>query len=1102
MPFNEDQLSWLEIAQAKSADFEQFGEQMRVKNEELAKISKEISRLHKELKEASEDLEITWEEDQKKHFWNKSKRQMDWKTGDRDVEVDTVHDLKDGYQVDPQKAKRVQKLHEELVKIQTRMEEAKTESGKNVFTAKDIERELWSPLIMANIIPSNAVGDKYSQEAQVFNGACEIYKEKLEEHSKTASKYENIQRGLRIAGDVVTMCGTIAGESVKAANFDAMAISQHDKVTKAEYNKIPVSERSLEQQRFLDDMKLKENAAAEVARNLAAAQVATTFVTSGLDITSSSLEKKNDKKGWLIAEKVFIALGETATGSLLLANKQVATSNPTLAGTEQFKTAMASATSLVNYGFKAGKVVFRIQEICTAVDEGGRKAAAAGLIKAVAGSIGDAFAAFDVQSGKGSDGTTDVVGTGGQWAKIGGIVSLAITGTANTGFIAEHIYKAMKSEGGLKNPSALVSAIGLNVIAPIMVGVFDQMADASRQDITGTGTKGSTRNFEETTSEKSANMLTGAKLNSINDTIAKTMDTLNSSVQGKQNEGELKSAIDAKKLEEEVMKAMKGLDLKNLSDTLLKSVPSGASLEEKQRAVAERMAKMELEERKKAVGEFQKQLRDDPKVKEEFFKQIQAQSDEESKALEKLIGEAPGSPEDLEDEAKAKKAAAAMDKLILEAQALNQRWATIDALTSGGTAILVAALPVAGLAAAIQRMAMDVAILVRKSYQLNKWFKNMALTAGNNSVYGPSIAGRLASAQVQVSQQAVRVVFDAIGVAAESAKLADCMGVATGVSIANTMAKALVEFGYKMQKEAAIDKGWQLYKKALENPGDRKVARKAMKWNSTLSKCVLAYGIVKDGDPIAKEVARSCGMTPEVLADQNEVCGKVVTYFQTLYSDDPIVVRRIPLKKAWHPGSPILTLESWLRFKASAIDYAKPSLSQDSARTPEIDRHLAVLTGLIGEDGNYAKKRDDVYPEVIDIRDESGIDPRLKPEYRKFLVQTSEAAEGLVKALRGWRPQNGRPDEDEETTWTEGARHEGMDDIAVSLVAQAQLLAGEVSYDLKLLDEKVKTMNDTIKGLVSVGGSDLVDSGEAGGTTQDDDVDPSVKKEKLETVGS
>ena len=208
--------------------------------------------------------------------------------------------------------------------------------------------------------------------------------------------------------------------------------------------------------------------------------------------------------------------------------------------------------------------------------------------------------------------------------------------------------------------------------------------------------------------------------------------------------------------------------------------------------------------------------------------------------------------------------------------------------------------------------------------------------------------------------------------------------------------------------------------------------------------------------------ARSCGLTPEVLADQKDVCGKVVTYFQTLYSNDPVVMRRIPLKKDWHPGSPLLNLNSWLRFKAAAVDRAKPTLSEKSASTTEVDRFLTSLSRLTGKDGNYAKHRDTLFPEV-DLSDPNAEDKRVTKAYRTYLESTSQAATGVVAVLKAWKPVAGAPEGEDANAWIEGSAHDGMIDIAESLIAQAQLLTGEVAYDLRLLDERdaaIKMRND------------------------------------------
>jgi hypothetical protein len=398
-----------------------------------------------------------------------------------------------------------------------------------------------------------------------------------------------------------------------------------------------------------------------------------------------------------------------------------------------------------------------------------------------------------------------------------------------------------------------------------------------------------------------------------------------------------------------------------------------------------------------------------------------------------LLADARPSPESLDDAEAADKAMAAIDKLIVEIETARARWEMLDGMTKAGVGLLVSFLPVAGLAAAIRDLVFDTIKLVQRSMELNLWLENVSLTMGNSSVYGPAIQGRCTSSKIQVSYQAVRVIFDLVGVSAESARLADFTGAATGISIGNNMAKALHDYGYKMYGEAQIDKGWKLYKKARANPGNRKAARKAMNWNSTLSKCVLAYGCVYDKDPIALEVVRKCGLTPEILADDKNVAQKVVNYFESLYNEDPKVLKAIPLKKDWHPGELELTLKSWLAFKSAAVTKAKPKLDKSSANTAAIDTALANLHKASGGGPTYTNRRD--AHNVDDVND---------TDYDDFLKNCQQSLTSLFDGLEAWRPVN-----DASAEGLAGLSHDAMRDVAESLSAQAQLLLTQVNHDLE-----------------------------------------------------
>lgn len=1031
MGFSPAQRSWLETAQNKSADFAKANEIMAIKAKELETITGKVEDLREKMATANKELKVKFTDDVTwKNFMKRShETTMDWMNGDRSSEVDTKHDLTGDYNVDPSDAKKVMDLHREMVLLQEQMESLE-HNGKPVFTAKDIERELWSPLVRADIIPSNAVADKYSQEAQVFNGACEIYKGMLEDHTKTASRHETAQRLLRIGMDTVTMMGTIAGESIKAANFDASFISQSEKrenakdlkaleleqkKPKPDPKKVAALTKKTEAFKKRSDDALKVGK--ETTRNQALVGMAVTLVNGGLSLADNALEKKEKGKNWKIAEKVYDIVSDSALGGLDIWAKSVAVDNAELAGQASFKTTVALATNLTKAGLKSGKVVFRIHEVVEAKDPAGQRKAALALIGVVADVIANSFAAMDKKSGKDSEGN-DVEGNGDEFARIGVFVKTAILGSANAGDVAAQIILA-KKEGKSISKSAIFGSLGLSAMNVGIVGAFKEISDSSRQ------VKDQSEQNIVSETETGRNLRKGAEASAMN-TVASKMPDLNA-----------------------LMAALPPADSKELQDKL-----------------ALIQAEQEAEQKQAEISAFQKSL-EDPAVKQKFIDDVKSGSDAEVEALEKLIDDAMPSPDDLEDEEKAKLAMESVEKLIKEAAACNMRWKVLTGLANGGVSVLVAALPVAGLAASLTRMATDVAILLRKSYHVNRWRKNMAMTYGNSSVYGPAIKGRLDSAIVQVSQQTVRVIFDAVGIAADGLKLADASGVGAaagavghGLDIANNMARALTEYGFKMQKEAEIEAGWQLYKRALANPGDRKMARTAMRWNSTLSKCVLAYGIVMDGDPIAKEVGRSCGLTPEILADQKDVCPKVVKYFQTLYSDDPVVLRRVPITKDWHPGALMPSLAVWAKYKAAAVSKATPPLARESTATAAIDQHLATLGKLIGANGDYAGQRDKKFPE-----DELNLlqSPRATPEYQTFLESTETAAESLVQALRGYKPVMGPCPADAKVKWNPGMQHSGMVDIAVSLTAQADMILGEVRFDLgefKALSAKDENEDD------------------------------------------
>jgi hypothetical protein len=1074
--FTKDQVKWLNAvvvpkpsdpnavvdpAAAKKllAGFSSDQAKQAKREEKLDDINTRLAGMREALKDA-QSFQVTWSEEDKGRFWGPSKRSpMNWseanaKPGEdgkvrdskgksgainkadrmiRDTEVDTKHDLVGGYQVDPEAARKALKMHMKIVALQTEMEEAVDASGKPLFTARDIERELWTPLVKADILPSNAVADKYSHEAQIFAGACEVYEERLKEYSKKASKHEKAQRALSIAGDFVVMAGSMAAASIRAAEFSGTSMSVEEKreleLLKDQDKKSPFPDGSADQLR-LTALEDRSQSAKEAVLEQGAATLAAAFVSGVFDVASKSLNKQSDTKGWTIAEAAANAIASAAVAAVGVYGTNVnADMNATQGEKDQALGLTKTVQSLITYGLAGSKIVFRLREALDAPEDK-RKDFIIAMITSLGDAVGSSFAAFDRPTITNDDGTK-TPGTGGEWGKTGAYVSTAIIGAAN---ITKILLVLKDAHDNDRDPDfkVLVASCGFHVIAGVMSGTYVVASDKVRNeapiDVSGSNP------FVETAKEKE--LREKGDVTALQN-MAKTTQNMNA-----------------------LLKAFPG------------EVPSEKELAQKVAAEANARNAAKTKAELKSVAE---EINKDPARKKELIDSIVEETDVKKAEIQKLIDLAAAVTSPVSDTAKNTKAKAAMDTLIAESELTKAKWAALDAITAGGVGLLVSFLPVAGLAAAIRQLVSDTAWLVKKSRELNLWQKNMALTLGNDSEYGPAIGSRLGNAEIQVSQKALNVVFSLVGVTAESMKLGDITGAATAVSVGNTMARALSDFGFKMQKEVEIAKGWALYKQARssEGQGDRKLARQAMNWNSTLSKCVLAYGIVKDSDPIAAEVARNCGLSPELLADENDVCQRVVAYFMSVYSDDPVVMRRIPVKKDWHPAIPKLEFENWLKFKAAALTKAVPPLAEVSARTTAIDTALADIDTLWKGKG-YAGQRDALTAALAQARTASGKaflrtaqdGSETEADFRKRHPDMIKAVDALttffadaeryvgdaISALERYVPENGPCPEDVSNKWTEGAQHRDMVLVVESLAAQAMILRSEINFDSNAID--------------------------------------------------
>ena len=130
-----------------------------------------------------------------------------------------------------------------------------------------------------------------------------------------------------------------------------------------------------------------------------------------------------------------------------------------------------------------------------------------------------------------------------------------------------------------------------------------------------------------------------------------------------------------------------------------------------------------------------------------------------------------------------------------------------------------------------------------------------------------------------------------------AAAVCEVSGVAAPVGEALKAAEAGIEamhkakdFLYKKFKENKTKRAWNQFRKAVDNPEDRRAIMKAFRKNPTLAKYGIAYGALEMGDAIAKESLRQCGLNDMVLANENTNANKVVRYLEVKYPDDIQVV--------------------------------------------------------------------------------------------------------------------------------------------------------------------------------------------------------------------
>lgn len=243
-----------------------------------------------------------------------------------------------------------------------------------------------------------------------------------------------------------------------------------------------------------------------------------------------------------------------------------------------------------------------------------------------------------------------------------------------------------------------------------------------------------------------------------------------------------------------------------------------------------------------------------------------------------------------------------------------------------GVSLLTTLFPPASLAQSCMTLAFSIKDAVEKTQELIIWCDNAADAAAAGSAQIDAMLNRKGLQTKQVMRADVQVALDASKVVADVLVLTPAAGAGPVVKAAAEATEAAIELADLVYTEVQLAKAWSIYQKAKERPQDRYLARKATRENPTLSKYAMAYGAL-NGDPIAVEGMRRCGLDKQVLQNTGKNVNKVVDYLESKYPEDPVLLRAVPVPDKWYPGPVELTSSSFLSFYRMATTKAVPKLS-------------------------------------------------------------------------------------------------------------------------------------------------------------------------------
>jgi hypothetical protein len=314
---------------------------------------------------------------------------------------------------------------------------------------------------------------------------------------------------------------------------------------------------------------------------------------------------------------------------------------------------------------------------------------------------------------------------------------------------------------------------------------------------------------------------------------------------------------------------------------------------------------------------------------------------------------------------------------------------------------VAAFLPAAGMAVSAISLVQNMTKAREHFIAYQEWKENASDSRSAMSFQMEAMLNRQNNSRNQTADATVKALTDAAQIVCQAVSCAGPFAPAGKVAGAAVSGVAAIkDLILKYVAKSDLEKAYQAYKKARENPDDRKQMREAVRKNATLAKYLIAWGALVDNNIMARRAMEKCGITQEMLSNKNTNAQNAVSYLEAMYPEDPVVLAREENPKPWYPGPVLFTSISFAAFVHAAENRTDPKLKSGSC-----DKLLELFSRWEQLDADQKKARETWNTAVRNTEAQNAGEGERQAEQKAMLAlqlkldKAEAAAQELVRRL-------------------------------------------------------------------------------------------------------